>query len=180
MKRAIIIFLVFAALLGAMILSGCDGDNFMCRSFNLLGKCSYGLYNCVCNDGCNLMLAQEHELNNNEGDVIITRMENSDGTGRNGYITVRYAVREEILPQGLQLNMPYIKFNVLDSGITVGAVEYDSYDYLTLSTIVIDNVTYHAGYFNVEISEYINGNYTFEIESFAYRTYATDSIFDCD
>ena len=169
MKRTLILFLVFALLFGTLLLTGC-GDGPVCGCYDMSTTISYGIWS-------RLMLVPVN-MSNNADDVILSQERASDGTGRNGYITVRYAIKDTCI-SNLWINYPEFKFKVYDDSVLVGAVEYRAESVVLRDTATINDTVYFVGYMNVEISEYINGNYTFEIDYFRRNYWRTDACFNC-
>lgn len=186
MKRALVLILVFSALLGVLGLASCRStQSCTCKSTDgkFYGLCDNGCFSVPNTIGsvCNTLSCGScgrrgeyvtYELTSEDVQFDeITLCENSLGTGANGYIIVD--VSGKILYEGYSpdIDLGYLAFciSVYDEGILVGkaTVVREKGD-LAVKNLLQEKI-------GIEVDNYYSGHYTFSVSdvSGVYTTFAS-------
>ena len=137
----------------------------------------YCFYSCF-TDSCScLSFRGYHALTENDFHISATEIcQNSQGTGQNGYVTVKVSIENgsnSTYVFGEYIYHLAFKINVYDDGALVGSAivvrteeEIENLTQETYTDTYPRNITnrVYTEYFNVAIEEYMLGNYTCSIE----------------
>ncbi len=178
MKRVLIMILVFSMLFLCLALAGCRVGKDRVWYGGLCANDCINVPNCFVNMW-DCMWGDDYELNYrelSESDYELYALEvctNSEGTGENGYVTVKVQMAEGSTG-GYAVFGDYVYYvsyqvDVYDEDVLVGSAVVTR-RHGELADLVetggpppYDKVPCYTEYFNVEITEYISGNYTCEL-----------------
>lgn len=190
-KRIIVIGIISLLFFFTVCVSSCrlGAEDCECNGLfnnkiiNIPGMCEkISIKLCSVCDFCSSEIQYNSEKLEEENIIIqnVKKVDNSTGTGDNGYITVKIELLfedpyEEIFDFG---NVRYLTYTVkvYDSGELVGKaivsrVENEVAKNRNKFTESYKNRNCYIDYINVQIENYIDGNYTFEIENIDCEVY---------
>lgn len=184
-KRRLLFISVLFAILFCVISSSCTlgGADSNCH-----GLCNNGLINvpkwlltcyndCMCS-GCEITKEFEESAFTKEDYQVwdVGVCDNSEGNGKNGYVTVRLKLDFPRLFQIPYADIHYLtyKVNVYDDGVLAGSgiVVRNTDEIKNLRETYVESYPVsdmmsqplYVDYFNVEITDYVSGNFTCTVE----------------
>lgn len=166
-----------------LIASGCTlgGPNSSCHGLcnnsliNIPDMCLNCYNGCLCSS-CNTTEFKEMPFTDEDYTFVDASVcENSEGNGQNGYVTVKLRLDFPAL-ETADVHYVTYKVNVYDNGVLAGSAivvrskeeikqlldTYKEYVPIEGETLIAD--AFYVDYFNVEITNYISGQFTCELE----------------